>query len=240
MKLSDIALDDYIKLLVYGDSGTGKTVLAAGFPTPIRYWDFDHKISSAVKFYGKEDPRLSQIDVTQFAAFSRETRIKEFQKQLNEITSLANAKKPLPFKTLVLDSLTTFVQYVLDDYIYVSQTGIKRAVVGINALQDYQLLEKHLIQTITAILSLDCNVVCLGHMQIEKDEATGQMIRRPLMSGKFADKLPIYFEEVYVSKIGSKGEFLLQTQPDSTYTRVRSQRKLPKEISSKFENIIKI
>lgn len=238
VSLADIATTDFFKGLIYGDSGAGKTCFAASAPLPIRYWDFDHKISSAAKHYSAEPERLQQIDVTQFAALPVKNRIPEFDRQMQEIAALVRDKKPLPFKTLVLDSLTTFTASLLNDYLTRSQLGIKRAIADIPAMQDYQLLDKHLSLTIPSLLSLDCHVIMTGHMKIEKDETTGQILRIPLMPGQFANKLMIYFEEAYVAKVDAKGQFVLQTQTDGTY-KCRSQRKLAKEVPTKWSEVFK-
>lgn len=238
MKLSEVAATNYVKALVYGPSSTGKTVFACSFPTPILYMDFDNKISSAAQFYKNDKERLEGITVNQYAKMSRDTRCKQFIADLNAIQKLQYAKAELPFKTIVIDSLTTFTSYLLDDYIHVSQKAIKRALEGVNAMQDYQLLDKHLTQIIPGILSLDANVVFIGHLCIDRDETTGAISNRPLMSGKFADKLPIFFEEVYVSKVDASGKYMMQTHSDPR-TVCRTQRKLPKEIESSYDSIIK-
>lgn len=237
MKLSDIAENSFVKVLVYGDSGTGKTCLAASFPGPIEYWDFDGKVSSAAQFFKSDKSKLDNINVTSFNKYSKETRIMEWEKKARELDGLKKAGK-LPFQTLVLDSLTTFSNSMLDDYIHRSQRGIKRALADIPAMQDYQLLDKHLTQIISGLLALDCNVVMVGHMQVDKDELTGAMLRQPLMAGKFAAKLPIYFDEVYVSRMANDGKYILQTQSDTTY-KCRTQRGLPKEIPTSYDSIIK-
>jgi hypothetical protein len=235
LKLTDLATSDFVKVLVYGDSGTGKTCFASSFPGPIEYWDFDNKISSAAQFYKNDVSRLAQIDVHQYAGLAPKVRMGEWEKRSRMIDSL-KLTGPLPFKTLVLDSLTTFTHFMLEDYIYRSQTGIKRPLEGINAIQDYQLLDRHLTTMITGVLSLPCHVVMLGHLGIEKDEATGIISRQPFMPGKFAHKLPIYFEEVYVSKVNAKNEYVLQTQTDNVY-KCRTQRKLAKEVPTAFSSL---
>lgn len=237
MQASELAASDFLKLLVYGDSGSGKSCLSGSFELPIKYWDFDHKASSIVQFYKKEPERLKQIEITQFAPLPNGDRIRKFEAEVRAIQALVSAKQPLPFKTLVLDSLTTFTAYMLQHY-FVAQPGIKRAHPDINAMQDYQLLDKHLSQLISGILSLDCNVVMIGHLGMDKDETTGAIVRQPLMPGKFASKLPIWFEEVYVSKLDSAGKYMLQTQSDAQF-KCRTQRGLPKEILSSYESIIK-
>lgn len=232
-KLSEISQNDFVKLLVYGDSGTGKTCFAAGAEGPIEYWDFDNKISSAAKFYSHEPERLAQIDVLEVAQYAPMARIPEFEARMRILDKIITLKQPLHFKTLVIDSLTTLTHYVLQDYMIRSQTGMKRALDGIPAMQDYQLLNMHLKKMVMGLLALPCNVVFLGHMHAEKDEVSGALNREVLMAGKFAAELPIYFEEVYVSRVNAKGEYVLQTQTDNMF-KCRSQRKLPKEIPAKW------
>lgn len=237
MKLSELEATTYFKGLVYGDSGTGKTCFAASFPGPIEYWDFDGKASSAAHFFKNDKERLSDIDVHQFITLPREKRIPAWEFRMNLIQDCVRKNLPLPFKTLVVDSLTTMVNAIMDDYMIRSQLGIKRAHKDINALQDYQLLDKHLSQLIPGLLALNCNVVMLGHLKLDKDEVTGAITRQPLISGQFAGKLPIYFEEVYVSTVDSAGKYVLQTQSDATY-KCRTQRGLAKLIPTKYESVL--
>lgn len=233
MKLSELAQDDFIKVLVYGDSGTGKTCLAASFPYPIEIWDFDGKANSAGYFYRNDKERLENIEVKSYNRFPKETKIAEWEKRSREVELLARDGK-LPFKTLVIDSVTTFTDAILDDYMYRSQLGIKRARAGQPSMEDYGLLSRHIKQVTTGLMGLQCNVVFVGHVTTEKDENTGILRKTVMMPGKFAEKFPIYFEEVYVSKVDSKGQYLLQTQSDSYYT-CRTQRGLAKEINASYE-----
>lgn len=238
MKLSELSQADYVKALIFGDSGSGKTCLAASFPTPIEVWDFDNKISSAAKFFAGDKTRLDAIEVQAFASMPADKIIPSFQKRLHEVTQLQNDGKPLPFKTLVLDSFTTFATYLLAAYPKL-QPGIERGKTpaDLPVLQYYQLLDIHLGDTVKALLKLNCNIVVTGHLTVEKDETSGAIIRQPLIPGKFANKLNIYFEEVYLAKVDSQGRYLLQTQPDSQY-KLRTQRKLNKDILSSYDAII--
>ena len=238
MKASELKNKKYFKGLIYGDAGIGKTVLAASFPGPIEYWDFDNKLSSAVGHFERtsQAERLDAIDVYQFAQFPKEQRIAEWEKRAKLIEDTLKAGKELPFKTLVLDSLTMFTHYILEDYIYRSQKGLKRMPIDIPCMQDYMLLDKHLTRIITGLLSLDCNVIMLGHLSIEKDESLGAILRRPLLTGKFADKLPIFFDEVYVARL-ENGKRILQTSPEGGYI-ARSQRGYPKVIPMEIGAIV--
>jgi hypothetical protein len=241
MKASELASVNHFHGLIYGDAGNGKTCLACQFPGPIEYWDFDGKISSAVRYLpalGKA-AQLDQIDVYQFGSLPSLERIAAWEKRSQLIDAAVKAKQPLPFKTLVLDSLTSFSHYIMEDYIFRSQPGIKRALVGVNALQDYQLYDKHMTRILTGLLSLPCHVVVLAHVDTQKDESTGMIKHQPLAAGqKIISKLPAWFEEVYVARADKDGKRTLQTQPGDNYV-ARGQRGLDKFIPLDINLLIK-
>jgi hypothetical protein len=248
MKLSELqAGPDFLKLLLLGASGSGKTVNTMTFPGPIMVMDFDNKISSAVKFYQDDKEKLSQIDVIQLgkmptkgdAKTGRPPRMTEFNHQIQKIYDLQNNKKPLPFKTLVIDTITTLTDSILDDYKYVSQLAIKRPNVDQNSQSDYGLLINHFKMYMTGLLALDCNVVFIGHTQLMKDENTGSITNEILMPGSLGAKLGIYFEEVYFAKTNSSGQFLWQTKPDGKTSFCRTQRKLAAEIPANYQELMK-
>lgn len=232
MKASEMAGHSFFKGLIYGDSGAGKTCLAAQFPGPVEYWDFDNKISSAVDYFKRigKQALLEQIDVYQFSGLPLVERIPAWEKRTRELDAIIKAKGAFPFKTLVLDSITTLSHHLMEDYIFRSQTGLKRPLPGINGLQDYALYEKHMTRVLSGLLAQPFNFVVLGHVDIDKDQNTGAIDKKPLCAGQqLAKKLPIWFEEVYVAKAKPDGTRVLLTQPADGFI-ARSQRGLDKEI----------
>jgi len=241
VKASDLIGHSFFKGLIYGPSGMGKTVLVAQFPGPIEYWDFDGKLSSAVYYLptiGKKE-QLATIDVHQFGKLPVKERIPAWEKRTQLIDECIRHGKPMPFKTLVLDTITTLSDMLMDDYIFRSQLGIKRPMEGINSMQDYQLYEKHMTRVLVGLLAQDINVVVLAHMETEKDESTGQIERKPLVKGRaLGPKLPMWFEEVYAIVAKSDGSRVLLTQPVNGHI-ARCQRGLAKEVPAKIEEILK-
>jgi len=100
-KLSDLETNNNFKILLYGDSGTSKTCFSAGFPKPIHYFDFDNKVSSAAKFLKGQGKSTDGITYDTCDA----SNAGQIIKTINELASL---KGDFPYKTVVLDSLTTF------------------------------------------------------------------------------------------------------------------------------------
>jgi len=237
MKASELQDKLFFKALIYGDAGVGKTCLAAQMPGPIEYWDFDHKIGSAIQYLKKtgNQAKLDEIDVYQFGHLKVKERIPEFEKRTKIIDDAISKKQPFAFKTLVIDSITTLSNYIMEDYIYRSQLGIKRPIEGINSMQDYQLYEKHMMRLLLGLLGQDINLVVLGHINIDKDETTGALVKKPLVKGQaISPMLPMWFEEVYAAYTKPDGSRVLQTGPGNNYA-TRTQRGFPKEIPMTIE-----
>ena len=240
MRASELSQENYFRGLIYGDAGTGKTCLAASFPGPIEYWDFDSKLTSAVRYLpsiGKAE-QLQQIDVYQFGGLPVKERIPAWEARSRLIDAAVAAKQPLHFKTLVLDSLTMFSYFLMEDYVNRSQLGIKRAANSYSQ-QDYGIFASHMTRILTGILTLKANVVVIGHIDTDKDENTGMIVRKPLVTGqKIAPLLPAWFEDVYVARVDKDGKRFLQTQPADGYM-ARGQRGLAKQIPMLVEELLK-
>lgn len=105
-------------------------------------------------------------------------------------------------------------------------------------MQDYGILKREFARLVPGLLALPCNVVMLGHIQIQKDEVSGEIVRLPALDGSFAAELPIYFEEVYRTYV-ENGKYLAQTTADYKY-KCRTQRGLPKSIPLAYKSIVKV
>lgn len=225
MNLSEIRTEGALKVLIQADSGIGKTCLAATFPGPQLYLDFDTKVDSAAGFLrslGKEE-QLKSIEVEQFPPQLGLSPIDKLSKLINEVLIPQQKTGNMHFKTLVLDSITTFSAATLQ-HIVKTNPGIKRNETRQGAqpgLQDYGILRREFQRLIPGLLSLPCNVVMLAHLAVEKDEATGQILRHSMMDGSFAKELPIYFKECWRMYI-KDGKRMIQTQSDHMFN-CRSQ-----------------
>lgn len=241
MKLSDVKPGENLKILVCGPAGTGKTCFAAGFPYPILYLDFDSKVDSAAAYYANDKERLENIDVRDM---SRRLADSDPIAEMKEIIT----KELIPaqhgggkYKTLVIDSITTFSSAVLN-HIVKTNPGVKRVVSAQGSqpgMSDYGILRREFMKLIPGLLSLPMNVVMLGHIKVDKDELTGEIIRGPMMDGSFAQELPIYFKEVYASKM-KDGKSWAQTVSDYQHSFCRSQIPgLPNPVELKYENLMR-
>lgn len=236
---------DFVKLLLLGESGAGKTVNAITFPGEKVVADFDNKISSAAKFYSKDKALLAKVDARQYGKMSIKggagvkPRMKSFLDDLQVYFDLQNKGQKLPFETLIIDTVSTMADSILEDYRYVSQLGIKRPNQDQNSQSDYGLLATHVKQIITGCLALDCHLVVIGHTQREKDETTGIITNQMMFPGAMSNKMGIYFEETYLAKINSSGQHVWQTKADAKSPFCKTARNLPAEIPANFAEIVK-
>lgn len=246
IKLSELnGIGNYTKSLILGASGSGKTVSGVSWPGKKLWLDFDNKISSVANFYAGNKEVLESIEVKQYGKIAIKPavgkgRMAQFREDMAVYFKMHDNKQKLPFDTLIVDTITTLSDSLLEDYRYVSQLGVKRPNVDQNSQSDYGLFATHFKQIIGRLLALECNVLFIGHTQLDQDEATGMRTNEILMPGQLKSKLGIYFEEIYFAKVNQKGERVWQTQADGKTTFCRTQRRnLPAEIPANYAEIAK-
>jgi phage nucleotide-binding protein len=241
--LNDLSSSQHLKVLVYGDSGVGKTCSIATMPGPIFMFDFDQKISSLASFLKVSNKeKLKEVD---YDAFGHDPTKKGRPIQRFE-GSLVGAKKAIEagefkYKTVVLDSLTTFAEELMREIIK-NNPGLKRAIENVPSLQDYMVLNIEFKRIVNQLLSLPLNVVVIAHASTDKDENTGQIKVKPLLPGKLADQLPVVFPELYrafVAQQDGKSSFLLQTRPDGKHIARTQIPSLGAIIPNQLGDIIK-
>ena len=200
--------DMKLKVFVYGESGTHKTYFAASFPKPY-FFDFDNGMLTV---RGQDVAYDTYIDLPgetphAFQDFIKQMR--EFYKQAKEGT--------LPYKTVILDSLTTFQECVMRDVKYNNHTEGKPMT-----LPEWGLLISALRKQIYDITGLGVHVVVTAHAQTVKDDLTCAIKTQPLLYGKdLPGQVPLWFDEAYYAEV-RKGKdgivFEVKTVGDSRKT----------------------
>lgn len=229
--LAEIKTEGNFKGLLLGAPGSGKTVFAASFPTPMLYLDFDNKIDSAALFYKNDVERLKAIDVRQLIRSNNPAALTPYQqmeKIMKEELIPQEATGQMNFKTLVIDSISAFSTATLDQILKSNPgiAGVMTAQGKMPAQPHYGVLLREFTKLIPALLDLpNVNVVMCAHIETYKDPNTGMIIRAPMMDGSFSEKLPQYFKEVWHTYVDDKGKFMAQTKADTKFSCLRSQIK---------------
>lgn len=193
--------NQFLKVLVVGGPGTGKSQFAATFPSPAYVFDIDGGIVS----YKGKDFTYSQFELSN-AGYVDFT--KEFKETLKEA-------KEGKYQTIVLDSTSSLTDMAMERAMVMDP---KRSLTGGPVWNIHYSMVKHLVEsTIKALVSLPCNVVVIAHKEIVKNEEDGTIVAvEPLLTGNLSRRIPGLFDEVYYALTkneGGKPHWYLQTVP---------------------------
>jgi hypothetical protein len=183
-----------VKVLVYSESGIGKTVLCSTAPTPL--------ILSAES--GLLSLRRFKLPVIE---------IKTIQDLQEAHLFCANAKEAAGFETICLDSISEIAEVVLAN----AKPQVK------DPRQAYGEMIEKMTMVIRAFRDLPGkNVYFSAKMEPMKDEMTGIIKYGPSMPGsKLGPQMPYFFDEVFRLAVGKGADGslfrFLQTQPDLQY-----------------------
>lgn len=225
--------------LVIGDSGTGKTPFAATYPKPY-FLDFDEGTRSASGLL-KPEQIAPFMDISYKGRAPKRDGLYEygkaypaFLKRMNEIGDLIDAKK-WPYRTLVFDSATMLLEimmnYILaDDGAHGKNPQIQHWGKQINEMKSIlgQLRRWPGYKIFTA------------HIQRDQNDVTKATEQLPLVTGKLAGLITIYFPEIYfmgVKTVNGERKSLLYTINSEVYRSARSGSRVPTETEAHYKNI---
>lgn len=239
-KASDIQIEGRPSILLVGDSGTGKTSFIGTCPDPYIF-DFDKGVASLrgsknVEYdMFKDAPRGSKVYNPENGIYPFGKAWPAFINRLNEIGMMMD-KRECPYKTLALDSITTLsdicMNYVLSSDGHTGNPQIQHWGSQIQLLQSVmdQLTSWEIIRIVTA------------HIQRNTNDVTQVVEQLPLVTGKLAGKLAIYFDEVYFMNVvvGKDGrQYRLTTQSGGMIKSARSRFKVPDGTEASWDAIKK-
>lgn len=203
MHLSDFKPYSSFNVLLKGDPGTGKTPAALSFPYPTLFFDCDYRAQSLLPYFKYDKERQKNIEVVQPNHFDDvKTRLERIYSSLSDF----------PFKTIVLDTLTTYSDLSLRGA-KMEKGGSGGRTIGtvlVPGIQDYGD-EAAILNEVMTLLRLiykkgRVNTILCAHVVTvdEKDINAGKneqkvtYSRSLLTAGKkIGSKLPSYFDEVY-------------------------------------------
>lgn len=193
MKASELTQDD-LGILLIGDPGSGKSSFIATMPKPMLVFNFDGKAGAST--YRKAE-WAEEIELLMFNPTDAEA-VLDFEDELNNLTK----EGKFPYRTVALDSLTTYGDAEMKRAIFVNSTGGKGGSRIGNIVPnqtDYLLQMARVKFVLQKLLSLPCNVAVAAHEAIIEDKNGGLIGVVAHVSGKktMAKNLPSMFGEAY-------------------------------------------
>ena len=199
------------KILIFGDGGTHKTFTLAGVPN-IFVFDFDKGMSIVrgrdVEYETFKDAPQGWGAYPEKGIYPWGTAWGEFITRLNEIGKRIDEGDMIP---IGLDSLTTLSNICM----YYIQKGDGRRQNSPRRIQDWGAQIQLMEMVMDQLTAWPVPLIVTAHAH-RNTNAISEMIEiLPLLTGKLAGKVGIYFDEVYYSTVTGKGKskkFVLQTE----------------------------
>lgn len=170
--------DKHIKMLVYGESGVGKTVLASSAPRPILWIESEGGTNSIADPEGIDVIRVQSLETYREALrFLRSDEGKKYQ-------------------TVVLDSFTETQASVLKEIMVAVSERDENRDEFTPQFQDYQRLVGVMREIVRGFRDLPMHVVFTALTREDKDDMTGRVTVRPRLSPAVANEIPGFMDVV--------------------------------------------
>jgi phage nucleotide-binding protein len=243
-KTSDLTLSDHKwGILLYGAQGAGKTHFIGTMPKPIFVFDWD---GGVVTLRGQSDIDYITIRPDQWG---------EYEKFWS--TFIVNRKPAVwagetfhieDYATLALDSLTTKVNVLME---LIADKVIMKDRLKLGGYKGAHRADYNLSQTILGavareLLATNRHVVVTAHERLERDEATGAILRiGPSLSPSAFNTIAILLDEIWrLASVESKDGYkrVMVTNEEGRY--IGKARALPESagriVNPTFEKVLDI
>lgn len=212
----------FINLLIYGDSGVGKTVLAGSASVvealaPVLLIDVEGGTLSLEQTY-------PQVDVARVKSWA------DMQKVYDDLYLGDH-----PYKTIILDSLTEIQKASMDGVMTELLTEHPDRDPDVPGQREWGKSINQLRYFVRAYRDMEINTIFTALAQEVQDKRTGMNKTKPSLPGKLANELAAFLDIVayyYIKRLdGDDERLLLCNATDSIVAKDRSAR-LPQVIQS--------
>lgn len=216
----------FIKMLVCGDPGAGKTLISSTFPNPL-YASAEGGLMSIA------DRNVAYVDIRNMKT------LLHLKNQLDQSPEIREKHFGFPIDTLVIDTIDEVQRIMIRE-------RLEKERKEFMTQQDWGYIGEQMQALIRGLRNLDMHVVFTCHLGTEIDSETGRVTYKPGLQGSTAGFIPAAVDLSLLLKAVSKTEIVgeraekvtvryLQTVPDVNHPWIKDRSgKLPSEFSVNF------
>lgn len=162
--LSSLKPESRFMGLFVGRSGNGKTSAICSFPGPIKVFDFDERIQGALGCPWLQ-PKFNNIDYTVFPPIEPKGTDPNYIRLNKILEGLHGQGTNIPYKTIVLDSLTSTARALLRNAMPISNAGRKVGQMQLAGPGDYGFESQGIDNILSFFRSLPVqNIIVTAHI----------------------------------------------------------------------------
>jgi len=220
------------KILILGDTGTGKTSQFLTIPGKKFAYLFDP--NAILSLQGHD------VDYEEFLPDALNLSVTSLSKEKGDKTTNHQNQMYLEWEKdfdermkngffdaydcIALDSGTTFQDLIMDRVLTINGRAGKWP-----QQDDYGPQMQVFTNVMRTLNSLGKTIFVTGHMETRQDELTKKIFRAPLMTGRLKTKIPLLFSDIFVTSADNDGkgnmQYMIQTVPDRMTSTIRTSFK---------------
>lgn len=218
----------FIKMLICGSPGAGKTILSSTAPDPL-YLSAEGGLMSVA------DRNIPYVDIRDIETLFKMKTL--FERPADFVEEALG----FPVKTVIIDTIDEIQRILIRERLTTTkQDAIK--------LQDWSYIADHMSNIVKGFRNLNMNVIFTCHLKEVNDTDTGRTSYKPQIQGGFADQIAGQVDLALLLKSTTKSEVvdskierviyrILSTTPDPQYEWIKDRSgKLPKELEVNFKD----
>lgn len=217
----------FIKALVCGDPGAGKTLLSSTFPDPLI-------LSAEGGLMSIADRDVPYIELRS------SDQLLTIKKTLEQPAAPRAQLLGVPVQTIIVDTIDEVQRIFVKERLEHTKKESMQ-------LQDYGWLGEQMQALLRGLRNLDMHVVFTCHVKESKDDATGAVTVKPGLVGAIADQIPAFVDLALLLRAQPTTKIVngatervivryLQTFPDAQHPWIKDRSgKLPQEFEITFD-----
>ena len=214
MYSSDNAVNTF-NCITYGLLGTGKTYSLRTARKPVLIYSFDPGGTKVLK----EEIERGEVMVV-LCENENAKAPTEFRKWEDMFMQHRRERLFEQVGTVVIDSLTFWADACMSEVMKTNVANRAKAIPGIPIMQDWMIQMRVMSDHLRLLTTLPCDTILNAHIDSERDEVTGKIFTSLMITGKLKRKVPLLFDELYVSMSvpsSTGSSYVWLTQNDGIY-----------------------